>query len=153
MVVFAWRHVLTRRTPMGRKEIHEVRFHGGPMIRVKREDLAARGVERNAARMVGVRDGMPLLDDGTVVPVTNVVWCTGFRQVFDWIDLPVVGEDGWPVEFRGVVDQVPGLFFCGLCVPVRVQLDGVPGHRPRRRRTWPAGSATGCGARQAHQAA
>jgi putative flavoprotein involved in K+ transport len=84
------------------------------MIRVHREDLTARGVERLTARMVGVQDGMPLLEDGTVVPVTNVVWATGFRQVFDWIKLPVVGEDGWPVEMRGVVDEVPGLFFCGL---------------------------------------
>ena len=114
VVVFVWRHVLTRRTPIGRKEFHEVRAHGGPMIRVHREDLAARGVERTPARMVGVRDGMPLLDDGTVVPVTTIVWATGFRQVFDWIKLPMVGEDGWPVEMRGVVDQVPGLFFCGL---------------------------------------
>ena len=91
-----------------------MRAHGGPMIRVHREDLTARGVERYTTRMVGVQGGMPLLEDGTVVPVTNVVWATGFRQVFDWIKLPVVGEDGWPVEMRGVVDQVPGLFFCGL---------------------------------------
>jgi putative flavoprotein involved in K+ transport len=48
------------------------------------------------------------------VPATNVVWATGFRQVFDWIKLPVVGDDGWPREMRGVVDEVPGLFFCGL---------------------------------------
>ncbi len=114
LVVFAWRHVLTRRTPVGRKEFHEVRAHGGPMIRVHREDLAGRGVARHTARMVGVQDGLPLLEDGTVVPVTNVVWATGFRQVFDWIKLPVIGEDGWPVEMRGVVDAVPGLFFCGL---------------------------------------
>lgn len=114
VIVFAWHHVLTRRTPIGRKEFREVRAHGGPMIRVHREDLAARGVERNTTRMIGVQDGMPLLEDGTVVPVTNVVWATGFRQIFDWIKLPVVGEDGWPVEMRGVVDDVPGLFFCGL---------------------------------------
>lgn len=114
LVVFAWRHVLTRRTPIGRKEFREVRAHGGPMIRIHREDLTARGVERHTARMVGTRDGMPLLDDGTVVPVTNIVWATGFRQVFDWIRLPVIGEDGWPMEMRGVVAQVPGLFFCGL---------------------------------------
>jgi len=114
VVVFAWRHVLTRRTPIGRKEFHEVRAHGGPMIRVHREDLTGRGVERRTARMVGTQGGMPLLDDGTVVSVANVVWATGFRQVFDWIKLPVTGEDGWPVEMRGVVDQVPGLFFCGL---------------------------------------
>ena len=114
LVVFAWRHVLTRRTPMGRKEFRQVRAHGGPMIRIHRDDLTARGVERRTARMVGVRDGMPLLEDGTVVPATNVVWATGFKQVFDWIKLPIVGEDGWPLEMRGVVDEVPGLFFCGL---------------------------------------
>ncbi len=114
LVVFAWRHVLTRRTPIGRKELHQVRAHGGPMIRVHREDLAARGVERHTARMVGTQDGLPLLEDGTVVPVANVVWATGFRQVFDWIRLPVLGDDGWPREMRGVVEEVPGLFFCGL---------------------------------------
>jgi putative flavoprotein involved in K+ transport len=81
---------------------------------VKREDLAARGVERALSRVARVRDGRPMLDDGTVVDTTNVVWCTGFRQVFDWIDLPVIGADGWPAEFRGVVDEAPGLFFCGL---------------------------------------
>lgn len=113
-VVFAWRHVLTRRTPMGRKEMRHVRQHGGPMIRVHREDLAARGVDRRTGRFVGVREGLPLLDDGTVVPARNVIWATGFTQVFDWIHLPVIGEDGWPAEMRGVVDTVPGLFFCGL---------------------------------------
>ena len=30
VVMFAFKHVLTRRTPMGRKEMQEVRFHGGP---------------------------------------------------------------------------------------------------------------------------
>ena len=114
VVVFVWRHVLTRRTPMGRKELHEVRAHGGPMIRVHRDDLARRGVDRRTSRVVGVEAGLPLLDDGSVVTVTNVVWATGFRQAFDWIKLPVVGEDGWPVEMRGVVDEVPGLYFCGL---------------------------------------
>ncbi len=24
------------------------------------------------------------------------------------------GDDGWPTEYRGVVDDAPGLFFCGL---------------------------------------
>jgi putative flavoprotein involved in K+ transport len=114
VIVFMFRHVLTRRTPIGRKEMDEVRFHGGPSLRVKREDLAARGVERLTARVSGVRDGLPVLDDGTVVDAANVVWCTGFKQVFDWIDLPVFDERGWPVEYRGVVEDTPGLFFCGL---------------------------------------
>lgn len=113
VMIFAWRHVLTRRTPLGRKEMAHVRFHGGPMLRVKRSDLAERGVERREERVTGARDGMPVIGD-RVVEVANVVWATGFRQVFDWIHLPVIGEDGWPVEMRGVVDAAPGLFFCGL---------------------------------------
>ncbi|MGO4361535.1 flavin-containing monooxygenase [Terrabacter sp. RAF57] len=113
-LLFAWRHVLTRRTPVGRKMMAEIRHHGGPMLRVKREDLAARGVERQVQRVTGVTDGRPTLDDGTVLDVANVVWATGFEQRFDWIDLPITGEDGWPREYRGVSTDVPGLFFCGL---------------------------------------
>ncbi|MFD5177184.1 flavin-containing monooxygenase [Nocardia sp. NPDC058379] len=114
ILVFAWRHIVTRRTPIGRKQLREVRFHGGPMLRVKRADLAERGVERITQRVRGVRDGRPELDDGTLLEVRNIVWATGFRQVFDWIDLPVFDENGWPREYRGVVDDAPGLFFCGL---------------------------------------
>ena len=112
--LFAGRHLLTRRLPMAPALMEDLRFRGGPMIRVKRADLLARGVERVHDRVTGVRDGLPVLGDGRVLDVANVVWCTGFRQVFDWIDVPVIGEDGWPRELRGVVDEAPGLFFCGL---------------------------------------
>jgi putative flavoprotein involved in K+ transport len=64
--------------------------------------------------VVGTKDGRPVLDDGTVVDVANVVWATGFRQVLDWVDVPVLRADGWPDEYRGVVPAAPGLFFCGL---------------------------------------
>ena len=114
VIRFMFRHVLTRRTPLGRKEMPEVRFHGGPALRVKRADLEDRGVERVTSRVVGVMDGKPMLDDGRVVDAQTVVWCTGFQQRFQWIELPVFGDDGWPVEYRGVVDDAPGLFFCGL---------------------------------------
>ncbi len=113
VLIFAWRHVLTRRTPMGRKEMAEVRHHGGPMLRVKRSDLADRGVERVTSRIEEVRDGLPVVD-GTPREVATVVWATGFRQTFDWIHLPILGEDGWPRELRGVVPEADGLFFCGL---------------------------------------
>ncbi|MDQ4052144.1 MAG: NAD(P)/FAD-dependent oxidoreductase [Actinomycetota bacterium] len=113
ILLFAWRHVLTRRTPIGRKVMPKIRFHGHPMLRVKRADLAARGVERLTGRVTGVQDGRPVVGDQPL-DVATVVWATGFRQTFDWIGLPIVGDDGWPVEMRGVVDSAPGLFFCGL---------------------------------------
>ncbi len=115
VVVFAWRHVLTRRTPMGRKEMASVRHHGAPTARVKARDLAERGVERVEHKVTGASpDGRPVLADGRVLDVANVIWATGFRPDFSWIDAPITGEDGWPREYRGVVDGVPGLYFCGL---------------------------------------
>jgi putative flavoprotein involved in K+ transport len=111
---FLARRVLTLRTPMGRKAKGKIRAHGGPLLRHRRADLAAAGVHRSTARAVGARDGKPELDDGTVLDVANVVWCTGFKQDFGWIDPPVAGEDGWPEERRGVVPAAPGLYFAGL---------------------------------------
>jgi len=114
VMLFIFKHVLNRRTPMGRKEIDHVRFHGGPSLRIKASELAERGVERTTARFVGVRDGRPMLDDDRIVDAANVIWCTGFQQVFDWIKLPIFDGQGWPVEYRGVVEGAPGLYFCGL---------------------------------------
>ncbi|MFI8423173.1 flavin-containing monooxygenase [Streptomyces sp. NPDC085479] len=111
---FLARHVLNLRTPIGRKLRPDIRKHGGPLIRVKKADLTGAGVELVPERTVGVRDGLPVLDGGRVPDVTNVVWCTGFRQDFSWIHLPVTGDDGWPLEHRGVVDTAPGLYFVGL---------------------------------------
>jgi putative flavoprotein involved in K+ transport len=113
VLLFAWRHVVTRRTPIGRKAMPHIRLHGGPMLRVKRSDLAARGVERVTCRVEEARGGLPVVD-GRPREVTNVVWATGFQQVFDWIRLPIIGADGFPRETRGVVGEAPGLYFCGL---------------------------------------
>ncbi|CAM4293552.1 putative oxidoreductase CzcO [Mycobacterium basiliense] len=114
VLVFLWRHIITRRTPIGRKQMRKIRAHGGPMLRVKRQDLARRGVERHTARVTGVASGLPMLADGTVLDVRNIVWCTGFRQDFDWIEPSIAGDDGWPAEYRGIADRAPGLYFCGL---------------------------------------
>jgi hypothetical protein len=66
------------------------------------------------ARAIGARDGQPLLEHGRVLDVANVIWCTGFEQDFSWIEMPVAGDDGWPLEERGVVPSAPGLYFTGL---------------------------------------
>lgn len=104
--------VLTIDTPMGRNVRPKTLGHSGPLVRTKEADLAAAGVER-VPRMVGVQDGRPALEDGRVLDVANVVWCTGFHHGFDWIDLPVL--NGYePRHRRGLIDDEPGLYFVGL---------------------------------------
>jgi putative flavoprotein involved in K+ transport len=109
---FVASHVLTVGTPIGRKVRSKLLNAAGPLERVRPKELAAAGVER-VPRTVGARDGAPELEDGRVVHVSNVIWCTGFRADFGWIDLSVFDEDGEPVHERGVVDDEPGLYFVG----------------------------------------
>jgi putative flavoprotein involved in K+ transport len=112
---FVGSHVLTVDTPLGRKMRPHIRQGGAPLLRYRRKDLLAVGVERVLARTVGVQDGLPVLDDGRVLDVRNVIWCTGFRPDYSWIRVPFeTGEDGYPVQYRGVANSAPGLYFVGM---------------------------------------
>lgn len=104
--------VLTIDTPIGRRLRPRLRSETGALERVHPRDLAAAGVTR-LPRTVGVRDGAPEMADGRVVDVATVIWCTGFRPDFGWIDLPILDADGEPVHERGVVTAAPGLFVVG----------------------------------------
>jgi len=109
---FIFHRVLTMNTPIGRRAKPRILSRGAPVIRVKPGDLAAAGVER-VTRVIAVRDGLPLLEDGRVLEVANVIWCTGYHPGFSWVDLPVFGAEG-PIHERGIVHGVPGLYFVGL---------------------------------------
>ncbi|MBG0562592.1 flavin-containing monooxygenase [Actinoplanes aureus] len=111
LTFFAFRHLLTVRTPPGRRLRPYVFAHGGPLVRVKPADLAAAGITR-VPRVTGVRDGLPLLADGRAVPVSGVLWCTGYRPDLSWIDLPGFGGPE-PAHRRGVVIGHPGLYLVG----------------------------------------
>ena len=105
--------VLTKSNPLGRKVHTKMLPKAAPLLRVKPKDLVAAGVKR-VGRVTGVVDGYPTLDDGSVLDVANVVWCTGFESGFSWIDLPVFDDEGHVVHRRGVADEVAGMYFVGL---------------------------------------
>ena len=106
---------LTVKTALGRK----LRDHfldpprGIPLGRVRRKDFAPAGIKR-VPRTIGVKNGYPLLEDGTVLTVSNVIWCTGFRPDYHWIDLSLTTHNGLPIHDRGIVESCPGLYFIGL---------------------------------------
>jgi hypothetical protein len=121
--------ILTVRTPVGRKMRPKLLSHAAPLVRVKPADLAAAGIQR-VDRVVGTRDGLPVLEDERVLPIENVIWCTGFRPDFSWIDLPVFdGQDKEPKEpihVRGIVADEPGLYFVGLAFSTQCRQDFFP---------------------------
>jgi putative flavoprotein involved in K+ transport len=106
-------HLLTVDTRLGRKMRDTRRRRGDPLVRLKPADILAAGVQR-VPRVDGVVDGTPRLADGQLLDVAVVVWATGYRPEFGWIDLPIFDDAGYPVHHRGVVAAAPGLYFLGL---------------------------------------
>jgi len=116
VIGFLFHRILSVDSPIGRKQRSSFIGSVGPNVRIKPRDIRDAAIE-TAPRTVGVKDGRPVLEDGRVPDVTNVIWCTGYRPDFSWIDLPVFGDEKEPYEpvhDRGVVENEPGLYFVGL---------------------------------------
>jgi putative flavoprotein involved in K+ transport len=64
-------------------------------------------------RVVGVSGRTVTFADGSELDVDAVVWATGYRSDYSWIDVPVFDQDGRVLHRRGATDY-PGLFFLGL---------------------------------------
>ena len=110
---WAVNNILTVSTPVGKKVKKKILKGGGPLINISMEDLEESGVIR-LHRMKGVSRGMPVMEDDTTVNVKTVIWCTGFRPDFSWIDLDVQDGSGWPLTRRGISEKQRGLYFMGM---------------------------------------
>ncbi len=112
VIRFMFHRVLTTSTLIGRKARPKLTSIGGPLIRNKPQQFVAAGIKR-VPKVIGVKDGLPLLENNETVDVKNVVWCTGFHPAFSWIDIPVF-KNREPMQERGIVKSEPGLYFTGL---------------------------------------
>ena len=83
-----------------------------PLIGIDPRSLTTSGIDR-VGRVGSVCEGLPV-SDGRALEASVVIWCTGFRPDYSWIDLPVLGTDGYPLHQRGVATAVKGLYFVGL---------------------------------------
>jgi putative flavoprotein involved in K+ transport len=139
--------ILTVRTPMGRRARPGLLSKGGPLVRQKEAHLRAAGIER-VPRLVSARGGLPLLDDGRVLDVQNIIWSTGYQADLSWIDLPVFDESGAPRHDAGVVTESPGLYFVGLPFLYSYSSTMIHGVRRDAARIAKAAAARARGARR-----
>jgi putative flavoprotein involved in K+ transport len=115
IMVFAATKVINVANPIGRR----MRDHflnpprGIPRAGGTRKRIREAGIEW-VGRVVGATDGLPQLEDGRIVDVAGVIWTTGFRPDYGWIELPIFDDFGYPVHERGVVKSQSGLYFMGL---------------------------------------
>ena len=75
-------------------------------------DVKRHGVEVKP-RVVGASGRAVKFEDGSELDVDAVIWATGYRSEYGWIDVPVFDQNGRVLHRRGVTD-FPGLFFLGL---------------------------------------
>ena len=104
--------ILNTNTPVGRKARPKIISQGGPLIRIKPKEIINAGIER-VPRVVGVKKGLPLLENQDTLDIKNIVWCTGFYPSFSWIDIPIFNGKELSQK-RGIVEKEPGLYFVGL---------------------------------------
>ncbi|MBT8217546.1 MAG: NAD(P)-binding domain-containing protein [Acidimicrobiia bacterium] len=129
LVRFGMVKVLNTSTPIGRRARPKLMAKGPPLVRVRPKELKRAGVRR-VGRIEGVRDGKPVTAEDEVLEVSSIVWCTGYRPGFDWIDLPIFDEHGAPQHTRGVIENVPGLYFVGLFFLHAVWSETITGVQP-----------------------
>jgi putative flavoprotein involved in K+ transport len=66
------------------------------------------------ARLASAVGRRAVFEDGSGLDVDAILWATGYRSDFSWIDIPrIKDESGRIVHRRGVTDS-PGLLFIGL---------------------------------------
>lgn len=114
---FVWfaTNVLTTKTPIGRKVCKAIKAEGkgAPLINVSMKDIYQAGI-RHVTRIVGVREGLPVTENGVSLPVTSIIWATGYSPNYSWIDIPgCVDGQGYPAAQRGVSTAADGLYFVG----------------------------------------
>jgi putative flavoprotein involved in K+ transport len=114
--IFDWLHLTVMRpgsdTLIGKRIRKNVIGSTDALIGMSERDLANTGVRR-AGRVISALDGCPILEGGQCADVSSIIWATGFRPDFSWIDANVFGDDGFPIHRRGVT-SLPGLYFMGL---------------------------------------
>jgi putative flavoprotein involved in K+ transport len=82
------------------------------VIGTRPSDLRRAGVTFHP-RVVDASGHTVRFEDDTSVDVDTIVWATGYRSDYSWIDVPGVVSDGRVAHRRGVTG-VPGMYFLGL---------------------------------------
>jgi putative flavoprotein involved in K+ transport len=93
---------------LGRKLAKRDVLIGSSARRLRRSGVTLR------KRLSSASGRRAIFDDGSEQEVDAIVWATGYRPDFSWIDVPGVRDENGGIIHRRGVTHAPGLFFIGL---------------------------------------
>jgi putative flavoprotein involved in K+ transport len=108
------------RSPLGRLMFSNLESRGDPIRRPAPKDLSRRYGVVLHERLAGTSGDTIRFADGESLVASDltVVWCTGFRSDFSFVQpldpAAILDPTGFPIHIRGVVEAAPGLYYVGL---------------------------------------
>lgn len=91
-----------------------IRDKPDPIFGYELKSLLKYGIVKQKPKAISANGNELSFEDHSIVKVRNLIWCTGFKSDFNWIQIPAIfNEKGIPIHKRGVTD-IQGLFFLGL---------------------------------------
>jgi putative flavoprotein involved in K+ transport len=83
-----------------------------PLIGISPNQLAEAGLVRLSGRVVSAHGGELVTEDGERLRPDAVIWATGYRGDFSWLDPECLDPSGAPAQVEGIC-RVPGVYFVG----------------------------------------
>ena len=84
-----------------------------PVIGIDIKALLAKKNITAVGHTLDANDDTLRCQHATLNSIKNIIWSTGFRADFTWIDGIELDQQGYPVNFRGV-SSTKGMYFIGL---------------------------------------
>lgn len=87
---------------------------GDPVIGKELQACLRSGKVQLHPRSIAAVGDRVRFEDGSEIPVSNIIWATGFVPGCEWLQVPgVLTEEGRPLHRRGIT-KAPGIYFLGL---------------------------------------
>ncbi|WP_409304806.1 flavin-containing monooxygenase [Peribacillus sp. SCS-155] len=98
-----------RESVMGKK----IRSSGDPIFGLELKKLVNQKQIRIFPRTKGQDLGEIIFENNDRLKPSNIIWATGFKPTYGWIDIPdILDRHGKPIHNRGVTN-IPGVVFLG----------------------------------------
>ncbi|MGB1263497.1 MAG: flavin-containing monooxygenase [Cognaticolwellia sp.] len=84
-----------------------------PVIGIDIKSLLSRSNVTAVGHTLDGNENTLVCQHATLTSVKNIVWSTGFRPDFSWLESLELDKQGYPVNYRGV-SNTKGMYFVGL---------------------------------------
>lgn len=84
-----------------------------PVIGTDVKEILSRNNVVTVGRTKDALDNEVVFEDKKITSIKNIVWATGYRPNFKWIEGLELDSDNYPKNYRGV-SNIEGLYFIGL---------------------------------------